>query len=140
VKLDTTSKHYHRLWFYIEDSDDKWDVPEFSIFKYPSTHQQEFEDWMAAKSEERRWRWSSCRYSRLDGTHHLPAGTVRGIPSLLKKDFAEVNKLGLFGESDLESILSEAGLSLENEDAQFTSWLARFNSGTTWAMEMRPRE
>jgi hypothetical protein len=50
-----------------------------------------------------------------------------------------VNKLGLFGESDLKSIFSEAGLSLEAEDAQFTSWLARLDSGTTWAMEMRPR-
>lgn len=94
---------------------------------------------MAAKSEERRWRWLSCRYSRFDGTHHLPAGTVRGIPSLLKKDFPELHELGLFSESVLKSNFSEAGLSLENEDARFTSWLARFNSGTAYAMEMGPR-
>jgi hypothetical protein len=139
VELDATSKHYHRLWFYIEDSDDKWDVPEFSIFNYPSTHRQEFEDWIAAKSEERRRRWLSCRYSRSGRQYRLPVGKVGGIPSLLKKDLAEVNDLGLFGEADLKSILSEAGLSLEAEDAQFTSWLARFNSATTWAMGMRPR-
>lgn len=58
----------------------------------------------------------------------------------MKKDLTEVNTLGLFGESDLKSILSEAGLTLGNEDAQFDSWLACLNSGTTWAMEMRPRE
>jgi hypothetical protein len=153
-EVDTTSVRYRRLWFWREDSDDEWDVPKYSRFRYSSIHEEVFQVWIIAKMAECRLRYSSCRYPWLDWRKDVPRSinkgdsvlhyTVRGIPSLLPSEcetqvLAKTGELSFFDKSALKSLLAEAGVSLDDVETKFAERGDCLRSGTAYALEMRPR-